>query len=350
LEEAQEDGAVEQRHRDWFLTLAEQAYPELFGQRQQVWLARLEEEHDNLRAALEWSHLDPGGAEAELRFVGALYWFWFRHADWNEAHERMERALARSAAAPPAVLPRALAGATQFAWRRGELAHAVTFGRRGLAVARKLGDREGRAWILCHLGIVAMYRGKYERATRLYDESARLSCGSGNHWLHGMTLLQTGVMMRLRGDAEAATTMHTRGLSILRDVGEQWSIAYALHLLGDAAVSRSEYEQAAECFAESLSLALELRDRWGAQECLEAWARIASATGRHKKAARLFGVAEDLRESLGWRRSPVDQAEHDRRADATRASLGDTAFGTAWDEGRAMTLQQAVDYARSDGA
>ena len=123
---------LQRRHRDWYLALAEQASPEVWGPRAEPWLERLETEHDNLRVALQWSKLDKDGAEAGLRLAGALHWFWFRHDHWSEGQQWTEGALARSSEASPSALPRALAAPTEFAWRRRGLWTGESAWRKGL--------------------------------------------------------------------------------------------------------------------------------------------------------------------------------------------------------------------------
>jgi len=78
---------------------------------------------------------------------------------------------------------------------------------------------------------------------------------------------------------------------------------------------------------------------------LEGFAGVASAQGQFERAARFLGAAEALRETLGFHRLPPDQGDYDQRFVSTRAGLGDTAFARAWAEGRAMTLEQAFEYA-----
>jgi predicted ATPase len=73
LMESEEAADVRRRHRDWYLGPAERAEPELRGPGQVAWLEQLEMEHDNLRAALEWSRTEEGEAEAGVRLAGALY-------------------------------------------------------------------------------------------------------------------------------------------------------------------------------------------------------------------------------------------------------------------------------------
>jgi hypothetical protein len=72
---------------------------------------------------------------------------------------------------------------------------------------------------------------------------------------------------------------------------------------------------------------------------------VAYAQEHHGKAARLFGAAEVLRDTLGFRPYPSDQAYYEQCIDSARAALGDTGYEAAWSEGRAMTLEQAIEYA-----
>ena len=75
LEESAEAEEIKRAHAEYFLTLAEEAYPELRGPDQLEWLERLEAEHDNMRAALSWA-LERKEVEVALRLGGALWWFW----------------------------------------------------------------------------------------------------------------------------------------------------------------------------------------------------------------------------------------------------------------------------------
>ena len=345
LQESGEADLVRTRHRNWYLALAEQAHPDLHrGQRGELWLERLETEHDNLRAALEWSEMEKDGAEAGLRLAGALYWFWLRREHWSEARGQLEGALARSAEAPPSALPLALCGATQFAWRRGDYALARALGEKGVALCRELGEKECRTQLLVLLGIAAMRQGDYERATPLFDEGLSLCRELANDWVYGMFLLQVGIMARYQGDYERAAALHAQGLSLVREVGDTWTIGYALSRLGFVFVHQSDYGRAAASFTESLPLSRETGSRWISADCLEGLARIASAKGQCEHAARLFGAAEVQRETVGWNLSPPDQPYHDRSMASARAGLEEAAFAAAWAEGRTMTLEQAVEY------
>jgi predicted ATPase len=75
LEDMGEAEKLGRLHTEHFMSLAEEAEPELRGPQQLEWFVRLEEEHDNLRAALSRA-LETGEAELGLRLAGALVWFW----------------------------------------------------------------------------------------------------------------------------------------------------------------------------------------------------------------------------------------------------------------------------------
>ena len=335
-------------HRDWYLAMAEQSALELRGPREDFWLERLEAEHDNLRAALEWSRTEKDGAEAGLRLVGALHFFWWHRDYANEGMRWTEGALARSNEAPPSALPRALAAATHFAWRRADYGLATTLGEKGLALCRELEDKESTGELLLHLGTIAtiQQQADYQRATALLDECINVAQQLESRWLYGHTLTRLGTMARHQGNDERTAAFHTQGLAVIRALGNKFATTVALNRYArDVALPQRHYDEALTVFRESLHLSREVRSRWRSEECLAGLAQVASARGQYERAARLFGAAEAQREIVGQLYEPRDQASHDQWVAPARAALGDTTFTAAWAKGRAMTLEQAVEYA-----
>src|SRR6516162_8486227 len=140
LQGAGEAAEVRRRHRDWFVALAEQAEPELRGMRQRLWSDRLEMEHDNLRAAYEWTMTEPEGRREGLRLATALFSFWRSIGYWSEGHEWLEQGLLSSGDVAPSIRAKALANAALFAWRARKDERAIALAEEGLAVCKEVGD------------------------------------------------------------------------------------------------------------------------------------------------------------------------------------------------------------------
>jgi predicted ATPase/Tfp pilus assembly protein PilF len=384
LVESKEAGDVRTRHRDWYLDLAERAEPKFRGPEQVAWLERLETEHDNLRTALEWSKAEEGRAEAWLRLAAALHWFWFMRGDFSEGREWLEGALSIQSNASSSVRARALCGAGLLALRQGD-SKAEMLLQESLALFGKLRDKWGTAYSLHHLAHVAERQGDYERAAALFEESLSLFREGENRWGIGLSLHCLGDVTLGRGDYGRAKALLEESLPLCREVGNTFMLAYVLHNLGTVAEKQGDYERATALFEEGLVTARQVGNKYhipnlqcslanvslrrgdyeramtlyrqslaqrkgigdkpGLVQCLEGLAGVAGAQGDYEKAARLFGAAEALRETLAVHRAPSDQADHDQRVASTRAALGDAVFAPAWAEGRAMTLEQAIEYA-----
>ncbi len=176
-EAAGEDDALRRAHAAWRLALAEEAEPALTGADQDMWLERLEREHDNLRAALRWLRESDDG-EAGLRLAAALWRFWHVRGHIGEGRAWLEELLARgplaAAAAAAAGRAAALNAAGRLAHAQGEYDRASTLLTESLALRRAAGDREGAAQALSDLGMMACDANDYARATALLDESLAL--------------------------------------------------------------------------------------------------------------------------------------------------------------------------------
>jgi predicted ATPase len=348
LVESNEAAPVRTRHRDWYLALAERAEPELRRASQDGWLHRLETEHDNLRAALEWSRIEEGGAEAGLRLAGTLHVFWHMRGYWGEGRGWLERALARCGEAPVDYLPKALHGAAQLMRRLGDYDRAAPLCEKGLALSRELGDHRYAAWFLIHFGIVALQQSHYAEATRLFEEALTLGRESQDQWWICLGLNHLAEVALREGNYVQAAGYFLESLTLARELGDKYLIAYILRYWGEVDLRRGNYEQAAARYTEGLTVSCELGARRETEGCIDGLAQLACANGNYEQAGRLFGATETLRAVLGLRREAVEQAHHDQRVAATRAALREESFDAAWAKGRAMTLEQAIEYALTD--
>src|SRR3954468_2043617 len=130
--------AIARRQAEWFLALAEEAEPFLKRPEQAVWLQRLEEEHDNLRASLDW-FFDHGDLDAAVRLAGQLGQFWFMHGHLTEARRWMRRALDVAPDEPSEVRARLLSHAGVFACEQDENEEGLALLEASIACAKEVG-------------------------------------------------------------------------------------------------------------------------------------------------------------------------------------------------------------------
>jgi DNA-binding CsgD family transcriptional regulator len=149
----------------------------------------------------------------------------------------------------------------------------------------------------------------------------------------------------MQGDYERAATLNAESARLFEEVGDKWRLSVAYRNMGITLLHQREYDRAATFYADSIRLRTPAKNRWVVFQSLEGLACIACAQQQYKRAAILFGAAKPIQESLRSRRDPDYQAEVNQYLNRTRSSLGEEAFAAAVDKGRAMALDEAVEYA-----
>ena len=217
---AGEAEATRRAHADLFLALAEAAEPALTGPEQGVWLGRLETEHDNLRASLDWT-LGSERGDTGLRLAGRLSLFWLIRGHFVEGRAWLERALARSGKELSPERAKALLGAGNLATRQGDLPSAIALHEAALTLHRELGDKRGVAATLDALGLVAQIQGNLTRAAGLLEESLALERGLGNRRGEAGSLHNLALLAHRQGNLRASRKAVPRGTVSVSGAGRQ---------------------------------------------------------------------------------------------------------------------------------
>jgi predicted ATPase/DNA-binding CsgD family transcriptional regulator len=384
LEEGGEGEEVRRRHADFYLALAEEAEPRLRGPEDTEWLERLEVDHDNLRAALSWA-LEGGEAKLGLRLAGALWLFWEGHGHYGEGHRWLEQVLARGSQAA-AARAKALEGEGWLVYRSGGMDEGVIAAQEGLELSDEAGlGGAARAKFLNILGWVTVMQGDYERAKELFEESLKLSrnandqfgiadglLGLGNSldslgdrgrakelFEEGIVLCRKlgyvptlarhlfslGISLLFEGDYERGAALNEEAATLLREHGYKGGLEYVLDNLGWAALLQGDHERAKTSYEENLALCKELGDKTGVADSLEGLACVAGTDGEAERAAKLFGVADVLRETVGYKHSPEEDAWREPYRATARLLLGEDSWEEALAQGHAMGLEEAIEYA-----
>jgi non-specific serine/threonine protein kinase len=341
LEEAGEEQKARGGHAAWFAGVAAVARPRLTGPEHVAWLERLEADHDNLRAALDWlaAQGDAGGA---VGFASDLWLFWLMRGHLGEGRRYLAAVLALPEGPDPAARARALTGAGALAEAQGDDDTAAALLDEAVGLARSLERPDLLAIALLFRGVVAFDLNDRASAVACCRESVALAEAVGDAWCEGIALAQIGLVAVRERDYAKAEAELSRSLDRFRSLANRWGIAVTTGGLGILANDRGEYDRAALLLAESLTLFQAQGDRWGVAAYLEGAARAAMARRQAEQAARLFGAATALREAVGIAVKPVYRRSYDETLAAVRAKLGEAAFAAAWDEGRALTAAQAV--------
>jgi predicted ATPase/DNA-binding NarL/FixJ family response regulator len=387
-----DDVAVRRVHALCARDLAVAAEPGLRGADQARWRRRLEAEVDNLRAALHWSldePRDPEDAQIGAELAGALWYYWFQRGLAIEGHRWFSRVLI--ATLPEAATARlrglALLGDGALAWRLGDLVVAqerleqslliseteqdlvgvaeaqhvlghVLFDRRDLPTARhwfelslssyhEAGEELRGLPLTSDLGFVSYHSGEYGEAGRAFDESLRL------YRLHGLddrvaeTLGRLGDLARLEDDLPRAYACYEESLSIWRGLQAMPGIASGLHKLAQLDRKRGSAAAARDRLLESLTLQREIGNRQGIAETLLALAGTAISTGQVEIGAPLAAAGIALLESIGTPLAPADATVLVADLEEIRRRLRPARWAAAQAEGRAFSLDQAFEAARS---
>src|SRR5215210_7795524 len=383
LAESGEEESVREAHASCYLALAEGAGSKLMTAEQMPWLDLLEREHNNLRAALRWS-LDLAETETALRLVGALWRFWHVRGHLSEGRRWLEEALALEGG-EPSLRARVLGGGCELSHSQGDLDRAQELREEALVLSRGLGDEAQIADALNGLAFVLRRRGEFARARAMHQEALELYRKLDDSWGIGRSMDQLGRTAAFGGDYEAALPQLEQGLRMWREVGDRYGIAESTAVTGLATLGREDYE-AARCllqsargtmeelgdprgiakttvgladvdlnrgdheaaqalYEEAMTLLNDVGDKWWIAWCLEGMAEVAVARRRPERAVRLFGAAEALRGAIGAPRPAGFSGYCERDVAAARNSLDEAAFEKAWEEGRIMTPERAVEYA-----
>jgi predicted ATPase/class 3 adenylate cyclase len=341
---------VLRRHAEHFLALAEEAEPHLIAADQGEWLDRCDQEHANLRAALRWA-IDRGDAGAAQVAAGALWRFWQQRGHLAEGRRWLPEVLAMpSGQGPTAARAKALAGAGGMAWWSDRAAARAPY-EEALAIERELGDPARLAGALYNQAFALADGQDLEAAARLLDESLELYRQVGDEPGAAAVLTMQVIPDAMAGAWDRVVTRMEEVAAIWRRRGDRLNLAFGLIWLAFAYGRAGRPADARATALETLELFREADNPTGIALAFLDLAFLLTWEGRPADAIRMAGVSESVRERAGGGPMPGFGAmlEGDPVAEA-RAHLTEEEADQAWQEGRAMTVDDAVGLARGDPA
>jgi predicted ATPase/class 3 adenylate cyclase len=349
-----EHGTLERRHAEAYLSLAESVALEITGQQARQIADRLELDHDNFRAAIDWA-VGQGDVRYALRFLIAIWRFWQTRGHLNEARRRIDVILNMPGIADqdPDLVSRAYAAAGGITYWQGETSATHSFYTRALEEARKTGDRRLIAESLYNLGFApfeaehpsqegfAAGQAFHAESLALYEEIGDLKGTADAHWALSIAVAAGG------GDMPGAIDHAEHALKLYRQLDNPFGTGWASFMIGSLRVRNDPPELVEPYFREALRIFANARDQSGILLLLGAYSLLADRAGQTERFLHLGGAIAKLRDQTGAGLVDVpvdflDYALPEPPTDAESLAL--------WEEGKLLSTEEAISFALDEGA
>lgn len=385
LEINEQLGFFRKRHASFFLEFVESIEPGPKKPNLSAWMKDLEEEHDNLRAALQWA-LENNEIEHALRIAGAIWRFWQIHGHVEEGAKWMSAILEHAEKQPTAARAKALWGAGWLGMVIGNLTQSRAYFEEGASIARILADDHYLGLSLHGQGAVARAQGDFDRSRAAFEESLPLFKGLEDSENVAWTFEHLGVTAIEQADFTQANAYLLQGFALFQGIDQRWPCAEALMFLGHAALQqanyaiaekyykdalaiyeemedklniatinsyvgatlfgRGDYVNSVRLYKENLRLSHELKDHWGLAWGMERLAEAAEKLNKPEHAARLWGAADSLRRVSGVLWHPGFHSYYtEQRFVSLKALLGQDRWVELWREGQSLSSAKVLDLA-----
>ena len=350
LRDMEKEEETRKKHLSYFLDLTKRAEKEIHGPEQVKWLHRLGAMRDNLRSALEWA-ITTGQVEIALQMANDLSWFWNMRSEFSEGRLWLGKVVEMPEAPRyPRLYSYALAQLALHTWLQSGPEEARPFVQQALSIARAHNDRWNIAWALSILGLILTDESDFIRAQSALEESRALFREVHNDWGYTYAVVGLARNAHAQGDLAASLALQEEGLVVYRQLGDKFSENMARCFIGFIQVRQGNLASGVAALQEVLRIAQQLDSK---QEI--AWALFhigdaAQAEGNAARAVPLYLAFKNVLDSIGaWRQD--DEAELEENLATCRAALSESEFAEVVEQGRGMTMEQAIAYAleKSDG-
>jgi non-specific serine/threonine protein kinase len=343
LLERGEADAMRERHAETALALGERAQAGLVGPESKEWLALLEAEHANLRAALAFLG-ETGRADARLDLMVHTGPFWCFGGRWIEGLRWLAEALSETAEQRDLRRAEALRWAASIALSY-DWDLAASYAEQSLALARELGDAESVMHALKRCAWAAARQGRLDEAARLFEERMAEARSLGNEWEVALATLDLGGLALDRHDYTRALDLADEGLDVMRRLGRVDLAPIAALNRSHCLIRMGRDDEAIPAFRDAVAAAYDVHNLELLSVALGHGAALAMRRGDAKAAARYLGAAAAAHERLGTHLYGAEEELERATVASLRAELGEACFEDAQAEGRSLSLDEALTHA-----
>jgi tetratricopeptide (TPR) repeat protein len=379
---------LQDRHLKYYLRLAQEGKPHAWVG-EPVWMNRFETEYDNFRAAMEYaiathpesaiSLEDSLGMLIDLTYrnreaygwamrilaitdawspckLRAIALEWAGWQTWVISVDRSEDQKGHLLAEASFEMARELGDKIQMkesiqnlqamSWSHGDWLQLHIYAEQHLAISRELGDKVGIQDALWALGESLAQSGDNQTGRMYLEQALEMARRENFPWPIAYSLDSLARIARLEGDNTKAIELYTERAQILRQMGTKRFLARTLYHICLISIEEGDSIQAKAIIEEILAIYRELKVVQPQINCLTGFAGVAGISGQDKRSACLFGAVEAVAERLAAKMDDLEHRSYDPIIAAIRERLGETEFKRLWDEGRMLTLEQAIELAQ----
>ncbi|MGV9387098.1 LuxR C-terminal-related transcriptional regulator [Nonomuraea sp. NPDC003707] len=348
LRESGEEADLRRRHRDYYCALAAEARSKLLTPGEVECYGRLEDEHSNVRSALEYCFNEKGHAELGLSMASDLLWHWITNYHFHEGRWWLRQGL-DAVCEESEVRARALWSASLLAVVQGDIAAGESMLAESCAIGESLGLDAVLAYATYVSGIIAYDKGEVESAISLFERSAEAQHLLGDDYGYAMALTRLSIALSSADDLSRATSVGEECVTVCQAHGEGWVGAFAKAALGIALCRRDDVDRARVLAQESLLFNRSLNRAVLTGLDMELLSWVAAADRRFERAATLLGALHSIWRAIGGHAIlPIFghlYKFHEMYEDRTRQALGEHSFRAAVDRGAALSYEEAISYA-----
>jgi predicted ATPase/DNA-binding XRE family transcriptional regulator len=263
LKQAGEEVTMRNRHLAYFCQIAERVEIEIEYENQTAWLDRCEAEHNNMRAALDWSLKEEADLQTGIRLAASLGLFWYLHSHFVEGLERSKVFLQKAQKfADERVLAKLLFRTADLHLHRAEFDFAVRLGEEAVELCRRINDKHLLAWALYVQGDIYLALHNLQAAERSLTEGVEVCIEIRYEAVQDISLLLLSTILLRQGDLVRAHATVMEGLSLAERLSDPWSIASGLQTLGEIFLQKNEYLEARAKFERSLEASRAVGDKF----------------------------------------------------------------------------------------
>ena len=343
LLEAGETDELARRHALYYLTLLEEAEPNLARTGHKEWFGRLDLERANLRRAMAWT-IENGESVLALRYTVALWRYWRQLGEFAEGRRWSDAALAMSGKTPVSLRAKALWATGALAFPQADHRRMAELAAEGIELARRSDDPMDLRNLLTIEGMVAMCQGRYNDALEPFDKCIDICRPLGKSWQLATSYLNLGTALLHVGRIDAAEATLQEGLRLYHELGDDIFAARVTNIRAQASLVRHDIEGASGLARDARLVVAEQGERQGIAEGLEVLAAVAAAGAEPDRAATLSGAAAATRETIASRPT-FEVAITGRFVETVQRTVSQERWQESWEAGRALSTEAAVAYA-----